>query len=109
MIDPAARRSNHALRAAAFDPRRPYLDAAQGLADRQRRAIPAREVRLAVAGVNGVCDHAGLSALEVAGVDPVMHELRQRMTKRLVEHFERYARRRRHVDDEPALVNRPAG
>ena len=94
VIEPAARRLDHRFGADRLDPRRPFLNVTEGLADRQRRTVPAREVRLAVAGVSRVGDEARLGALEVARVDALMQEPRQRPVERLVERFQRDAGRR---------------
>ena len=69
VIEPAARRLDHGLGADRLDLLRPFLDVADGLADRQRRAVPTREVGLAVAGVNRVGDEPRLGALELARLD----------------------------------------
>ena len=90
-----------------LDLRRPFLDVLDGLADRQRRAIPAREVRLAVLGINGVGDEPRLGAVE--RLRPrLLQEPRQRLVERLVERLEAHTGSRRHVDDEAALVERRA-
>src|SRR5690348_6648391 len=68
---PPARRLPHRFRAHRLDPRRPFLDVAQALADRQGRTVPAREIRLAVAGVDRRGDHPGLGAPQVARANTV--------------------------------------
>src|SRR5690348_3964816 len=42
--EPPARGLSHRFRAHRLDPRRPFLDVAQALADRQGRTVPAREI-----------------------------------------------------------------
>src|SRR5579871_243634 len=82
VVEKAPGRVDDRFGADRLDPRRPFLNVIEGLADRQRRPIPAREVRLAVAGVGRVGDEPGPRALEVARVDALVQEPRQRPVER---------------------------
>ena len=77
-------------------------------AGRQRRAVPARQRRLVVLGVDRIRNEPVLGAVELVGGNAMLDDIGEHGVDRRFDVVQRHARLRRAVDAELAVVERRA-
>src|SRR6202021_1386611 len=87
---------------------RPASDVVDAQAGGERAAIPARQRRLVVLGVDGFGDQLGLDAFEIFGANPVLSDIRNYIVDHLLDLREFDAGSRRGRDRELRRIERGA-
>src|SRR5580692_10832305 len=74
-VEPFLRRGAHLFGGYGTNPVRPASDVVDAQAGGERAAVPARQRRLVVLGIDRLGDKLGLDPLEVLGADRVLSDL----------------------------------